>query len=289
MRPVASSTTTPQTWVVFERTPRCDGLTGFVPQAGQSTRLRPDGSGRGVDDSDAVGVPGAVHVGADQEVVVDREVARSPVALVPSEFGVRNSPICTAPPDRSSRRPACSHSPSRCPVPRPCRSPRPPRRAAAGLVELGRVGVPIGIRRIDRPPDVHRRRRVRQVERNEATVPVRQEDDVPSAGRLGTMAVVRVGVASLAAVERASDVLDPPVGHLERDARVGDVDQPEVAVAIGVAVAARRRLGIAAGRDRRVRKGSAEIGAVLDLELVHAAGTAGRSGGTRARPVPPDR
>ena len=34
MSPVASSTTTPQIWAVFARTPRCGGLTGFWPAGG---------------------------------------------------------------------------------------------------------------------------------------------------------------------------------------------------------------------------------------------------------------
>jgi hypothetical protein len=110
-----------------------------------------------------------------------------------------------------------------------------------------------------------------------AAVPVGEEHELAVLRRLDSVAVVGVRIATLAGGERAADVLDAPVGDLEGVRRIGDVDQPEVAVPVRVAVAARRLVvGIATRRHGRVRKGPAEVGAVLHLELVHAARAATR-------------
>jgi hypothetical protein len=63
-----------------------------------------------------------------------------------------------------------------------------------------------------------------------------------------------------------------PVGELDRQPRVGHVDQAEVAAPHPVPPPARRAgLAVLAGRHARVDEGAAQVAAVLDLQLVQPA------------------
>lgn len=103
------------------------------------------------------------------------------------------------------------------------------------------------------------------------------------------MPVVRVCITTLTVVERAADVLDPPLGHLERSGRVGDVDQSEVSVAVSVREAGWGQLvRIATAWQCRVGESTTEVGAVLDFELVDTACNT-QSPRTQVPPGRPDR
>ena len=93
-RPVFSSTTTPQTCVVFESTPRCDGLTGFVVAGG--TKCATSFGAFGLERS-ITRTPSVYH--DVYEVVPTMKLlwmTKSPAAIspVPAEFGVLYTPIC---------------------------------------------------------------------------------------------------------------------------------------------------------------------------------------------------
>src|SRR6266508_697643 len=95
MRPVASSTTTPQIWVVFVNVPRCDGLTGFSVADG--TKYATRCTFRGFDTSHTC-TPSEYQ--DEYTVFPTRKLlwmtkSPAPWSSVPSDRGVLNEPICT--------------------------------------------------------------------------------------------------------------------------------------------------------------------------------------------------
>src|SRR5829696_4433258 len=225
---------------------------------------------------DPIRIPGGIHGGADHQRVVDRVVAGSWGA---GAQGVRGPVLADL--DRVGRireviDPQVAQASLDVGAGVLAEVLVGGEQQLAGVVVAGGVGVAVLVGGVVGVAQQDRGGGVGDVQGDKAAVPVGQKYRLAVGRGLGAVAVHWVGVTALAGAEGTAGVVEhAPVRDLHRGSGVGDVDEPEVAPALLVTIpGGRALLGVLAGWHAGVDEGAAEIGPVLDLELMDAAGAA---------------